>query len=566
MEGQRSRTYPENHSESGSDKKKKDSRRGSSLRFPVVKIEHDAAPAEPKQEAAEPKQMNAIDEALAALAIKRREQTAPKPEAEAAEPATKKHEAATETSDEKSEEKLHLQDEAIELGLVEPHNEESEAEAHYEELPQYVPEPAEFNGGEVIIDLTGETPVSERVIMLREEAAEELPEAEQTPVHAETEEQHQPEQPQMQEGEPEQASEQAPEPEQDTSRPTIEAWPNAQHFDSGEPPIPPRGPGRTSGEFIPPDEPVQTETATEMTAGSHASPRGASGEELVATQQDVEDAIYYATKSGQQRGLVTGLFVGGLYEHFKHRRREKKAEKRFKQQGKQLEQAKEDFKYKSQEQEQRQSETSRKLVMAERRIDGAEKQATEHEKLSERAIAKLPEAAVVKSPENTLPMKQPEKLMARTPERVAAEEAEQLNVPADHRIETSAWHSIEVDSKTGKVVEQPTFAYGEEYHRERAPENIGSTDPASEGTHAVPETLADVTAASQIPSASTRDSTPPPVHLPNATLQGPPTSTKDKAKEALLSLTKSDSPTNSGPIWPWLLALVVVVILLAIVL
>jgi hypothetical protein len=570
MEGQRSSTYPENHSESGSDKKKKDSRRGSSLRFPVVKIEQDAAPAAPKKESAEPKPASAFDEALAALAIKRREQAAPKPEAETVEPATKKHETSTETPDEESEEKLYLQDEAVELGLVEPHSEASdaEAEADYEELPSYTPEPAEFNGGEVIIDLTGETPVSERVIMLHEEASEEQPKAEQAESHAEAEEplREQPEQPRMQvEDEPEHTSEQAPEPEQDSSRPTIEAWPNAEHFDAGEPPIPPRGPGQTSGEFIPPDpEPIQSET--EMAARPHAARRGTSGEALVATQQDVDDAVYYATKTGQQRGLVTGLLVGGAYEHFKHRRREKKAAKRFKQQGKQLEQAKEDFKFKSQEQEQRQAETNRKLASTERRLDGVEKQPAVPERLSETSIAKMPEAAVVKAPEKQLPIKQPEKLMVRTPEQRTAEEVEQLNVPADHHIETSAWHSIEVDSRTGKVVEQPTFVYGEEYHRERAPENLGAADPASEGTHPTPEVLADVAAASQIPSATTRDSNSPPTQIPNATVQGPPASAKDKAKEALLSLTKSDSPANSGPLWPWLLALVVVVILLAIVL
>ena len=46
--------------------------------------------------------------------------------------------------------------------------------------------------------------------------------------------------------------------------------------------------------------------------------------------------------------------------------------------------------------------------------------------------------------------------------------AEQLSkpLPQQHRLEHSAWHTIEVDKKTGRVVEQPVFEYGQEFQRE----------------------------------------------------------------------------------------------------
>jgi len=40
------------------------------------------------------------------------------------------------------------------------------------------------------------------------------------------------------------------------------------------------------------------------------------------------------------------------------------------------------------------------------------------------------------------------------------------------RVETSAWHRIEIDEKTGKAVEDPEVAYGEEFRREKRQETL----------------------------------------------------------------------------------------------
>lgn len=47
---------------------------------------------------------------------------------------------------------------------------------------------------------------------------------------------------------------------------------------------------------------------------------------------------------------------------------------------------------------------------------------------------------------------------------------QRVELPDDHRLEQSAWHRIELDSKTGKVVESPTIAYGQEFKREQGRE------------------------------------------------------------------------------------------------
>ena len=60
-----------------------------------------------------------------------------------------------------------------------------------------------------------------------------------------------------------------------------------------------------------------------------------------------------------------------------------------------------------------------------------------------------------------------EKLSAQTTAtRAEQNEEEPEALPADRRMESSSWHRIEIDSRTGKPVEQPTVAYGQEFQRE----------------------------------------------------------------------------------------------------
>ncbi|MDB5182657.1 MAG: hypothetical protein JWO47_441 [Candidatus Saccharibacteria bacterium] len=55
------------------------------------------------------------------------------------------------------------------------------------------------------------------------------------------------------------------------------------------------------------------------------------------------------------------------------------------------------------------------------------------------------------------------------PEDQAVSE-DMYQVGQGRRVETSAWHRIEIDEKTGKPVEDPEVAYGEEFRREQAKE------------------------------------------------------------------------------------------------
>ena len=64
-----------------------------------------------------------------------------------------------------------------------------------------------------------------------------------------------------------------------------------------------------------------------------------------------------------------------------------------------------------------------------------------------------------------------ERQIAAPPEQ-QADSPENVELPPDRRVETSAWHRIEVDKRTGKAVENPTLAYGEEFQREQHQEQL----------------------------------------------------------------------------------------------
>ncbi|HUD10707.1 MAG TPA: hypothetical protein VMR28_03485 [Candidatus Saccharimonadales bacterium] len=59
----------------------------------------------------------------------------------------------------------------------------------------------------------------------------------------------------------------------------------------------------------------------------------------------------------------------------------------------------------------------------------------------------------------------------------AQEIMQQLQTSSDRHLEQSAWHNIEVDNKTGKAVEQPSFAYGEEFKHEQRQEAVTDENP-----------------------------------------------------------------------------------------
>jgi hypothetical protein len=259
--------------------------------------------------------------------------------------------------------------------------------------------------------------------------------------------------------------------------------------------------------------------------------------EQPATKGDVEAMAYRAERAGRNRGLVTGLLVGGGYEHFKHKRRERRQEKRLQSQTKQLEVARQNYQVGLQEQASRQTEAMRQQEFVERRVDSVEQRFNNQQSRGEKPKA---------------------------PEQIAAQPAEQLEIPPEHRLETSAWHSIEVDSRTGKPVENPAFQYGQEYHRERAQEQAAAAQQqANEAATAPNSSPAGVSAIAPAPATDDHASLPP-VYIPSATTQRPAGSgTQDTTKQ---KQKPADDGAKPAPLWPWVVALVAVVISLVFVL
>ena len=388
----------------------------------------------------------------------------------------------------------------------------------YEELPGYQPEPVEFSGGEVIIHLQGDEPVAERIIPLH---AEDEPEAEpkekplfQPPTFTPPAEQRRQEQVESPESAVAGGGEVPP-----TQPPEAPPTPFEQ---PPEPPRPPAGPLQPRPEDIYTPPTVSSPDITQTSFG---------GEQLV-TKKEAEDAAYYAARAAQNRGVATGLLVGGAYEHFKHKRREKRQEKRFKQQSKQLQEARQNYDFGLQEQ----ARSDQRIETLERQL-GAEKR-FENQARPE----KLPQA-VAKRPK-------PDPSIERLPA-----------IPADHRLETSAWHSIEVDSKTGKAVENPAFEYGHEYYRERAAE---ATPKAQLGA-AAGEVALVAAAGTALPASASTPALPSP-HIPDATTQGSRPAGRSQNTSSGQDQVRASSPAvSTGPLWPWLLALTVVVICLVLV-
>ncbi len=253
------------------------------------------------------------------------------------------------------------------------------------------------------------------------------------------------------------------------------------------------------------------------------------------TKEELDDAVYYATKAGQNRGVAAGLLVGAGYEHFKHKRREKKAEEEYRAQTKQFKKAEQTSKIHAEEQEQRNNELERRLQTA------------------EPAIGEVEGRPQKQSVEQAHAEKQP----VIVPKQA---EAESLQVPPEHYMQASAWHSIEIDAKTGRPVENPTFAYGEEYHKERAQESM----PVVQDGTTTRETIARPVAAGQQNSSLPGDSMSlPPVGLPSASTQGPPPSVNTKA---VRPTAKTNAGQTTGPLWPWLVALLAIIISLVLIL
>lgn len=364
-----------------------------------------------------------------------------------------------------------------------------------------------------------------------------------------------------------------------SARPSSSATPSAtggSGGSGGRPPAPPAPPGPP---VMPPGPPYRRPAANRVynpnqTYGpnTYTAPAAASLAPNLATPntlnigRTIENAEDYAYRRGRNRGLVAGLIVGGGIEHIRHKRREKRMERKFaagqKEQGKKIENIRWDH--------------IREAEAAKVREAHAEKY-----RVSERGdVAVRPaEARVIPAPSTAEAVRQRAEIQAETEKKLAAERKEtsrvlskaeqieqerlreQLELAQGHHIERSAWHNIEVDSH-GKAVQETAFEYGHEYYKERGhetgPKTKQQVDAAAGEVALVAAALGGSGASSsegggQGPSTRSHSSSSTQVQ------SGAP------AKQQSLLKTVTTPPTTPAGTVGWFIALVIILIVLVIV-
>lgn len=365
-----------------------------------------------------------------------------------------------------------------------------------------------------------------------------------------------------------------------SARPSSSATPSATGGSGGlggRPPAPPAPPGPP---VMPPGPPYRRPAANRVynpnqTYGPNAytAPAAASLAPNLATPntlnmgRTIENAEDYAYRRGRNRGLVAGLIVGGGIEHIRHKRREKRMERKFaagqKEQGKKIENIRWDH--------------IREAETAKVREAHAEKY-----RLGERTnIAVGPEGnRAIQTPSTAEAVRQRAEIQAEIEKKLAAERKEtsrvlskaeqieqerlreQLELAQGHHIERSAWHNIEVDSH-GKAVQETAFEYGHEYYKERGhetgPKTKQQVDAAAGEVALVAAALGGSGASSseggsQGPSNRSQSSSSMQQVQPGA-----------PAKQQSLLKTVTTPPTTPAGTVGWFIALVIILVVLVIV-
>ena len=278
---------------------------------------------------------------------------------------------------------------------------------------------------------------------------------------------------------------------------------------------------------------------------------GVSPAEQVVTRREHNHALYRAEKTGQNRGVAAGLVAGWwLGRRFLRRKLTREFAGQTKEQNKKIQRTETALRYAQEDQTRQQAEVTRQRTEL-TRLDRYRTAAAPTR--PERARTVVPAAETPPAP-------------AAQSNRVALEPQPegQVAVPPEHVVQASAWHHIEVDARTGRPVELPSFQYGQEYYRERAQETIplvqrnaaaggaaltaAATAGSPNGANGGSDNAAPADGAAD---SSGRPAAPglPAAYVRSATTQGPPDSWAGRS--------------NAGPIWPYLLALAVIVVCLA---
>lgn len=297
------------------------------------------------------------------------------------------------------------------------------------------------------------------------------------------------------------------------------------------------GPASSAGTSTTPPVPPVPPVPSGATGGYNTYPASPVATPNLAPTSKVEQHIIE-----KHNHFWTGVVVGGLYEHFKHKKREKKLNKKLEQQdtelakttNQQVKTEEEMHKLRAQQLEQAAEakwlethpEPSEKTQIEQNTASKVGDIVTESTKAAAEAMAALPlqpsgeksqpftvyergtaspSAETAKVATEKLPANPEAKPIAIEPDD------EPAHVDDSRRVETSSWHRMEIDKATGKVVEDPSLAYGEAFQAERHQEIKAQTDDSDGpgmaatglgllGSHAIDATQAAAAAGSNTSS------------------------------------------------------------------
>jgi hypothetical protein len=276
------------------------------------------------------------------------------------------------------------------------------------------------------------------------------------------------------------------------------------------PPVPPKVPNNPPfSPNVPPIPPFNPNLNPAMRGGNStpATPITPAANRLPNPNPNTLNQFQERRHNGQ--AILAGILVGGLIEHIRHKRREKRMEKAHAKEVKELGKAQEASREQIRRQDIKSDETERKKTLLERQLERLQKAPTELIPLTATKVEAAPLEASVQTIEKAekavktakaeavihhteRPKVEKELSEAETAIKKAQEAVERAHqnielppeLPPDRKVENSAWHRIEIDKKTGNAVKDPTLAYGEEYHHEQHQEQLrkAADTESSEGS------------------------------------------------------------------------------------
>lgn len=187
-------------------------------------------------------------------------------------------------------------------------------------------------------------------------------------------------------------------------------------------------------------------------------------------------------------GFIQGVLLGGVIEHIRHKRREKRMDKAHTAESKQAKKEIAGITHEKTVLEKKIEQLKTNVKVEKAKTNTAEKTQLAQEKKITKLVKAKKEAPAPRMqdaaprpvpvtnhelPRHTAELKAIEAEEKKKKEAIAQPTAEEvLKVPDSHKIEQSAWHSIEVDKKTGLAVEDQSFQYGEEFKHEQHQETL----------------------------------------------------------------------------------------------